>query len=98
MEPLDRPRASERQRLHQHLRWHVVPLRDTKTMRHILSMRVSASKTRIRFAGLLCAFLTVTGASAQFADWTTGGFDAQRSNWQRSDTKISLEAMRKPGF
>lgn len=32
------------------------------------------------------------------SDWTTTGFDAQRSYWIRSDPKISLESMRKPGF
>ena len=32
------------------------------------------------------------------ADWTTVGNDAQRSSWVRRDAKISLEAMRKPGF
>ncbi|HYP06140.1 MAG TPA: hypothetical protein VER03_07865 [Bryobacteraceae bacterium] len=46
----------------------------------------------------LCAALTAALASAQFADWNTAGFDAQRSNWLRTDTKISLESMRTPGF
>lgn len=43
------------------------------------------------------------GAGTAFAqrgtgDWMTSGFDAQRSNWVRSDAKISLETMSKPGF
>lgn len=45
-----------------------------------------------------CVLLLATTASAQFADWTTTGFDAQRSHWLRSDTKISRESMAKPGF
>ena len=31
-------------------------------------------------------------------DWTTSGYDAQRSSWVRSDPKISLESLQKPGF
>ncbi|MBS1872586.1 MAG: PQQ-like beta-propeller repeat protein [Acidobacteria bacterium] len=31
-------------------------------------------------------------------DWTTAGFDAQRSHWVRADLKISPENMSKPGF
>ena len=31
-------------------------------------------------------------------DWTTIGNDAQRSNWLRSDAKISPEVLAKPGF
>ena len=38
-------------------------------------------------------------ASAQLTgDWTTTGFDAQRSFWARSDARISLDNMRKGGF
>ncbi len=49
---------------------------------------------------IICA---LAGAGAAFAqpgvgDWTTTGFDAQRSFWVRNDAKISLETMRKPGF
>ncbi|MEX2300402.1 MAG: hypothetical protein WD733_05665, partial [Bryobacterales bacterium] len=32
------------------------------------------------------------------SDWMTAGYDPQRSRWVRSDPKISLESMRKPGF
>ncbi|HYO84794.1 MAG TPA: hypothetical protein VES20_25555 [Bryobacteraceae bacterium] len=47
-----------------------------------------------------CALLVPSFARAQTggSDWTTTGFDAQRSYWIRSDPKISLESMRKPGF
>jgi outer membrane protein assembly factor BamB len=31
-------------------------------------------------------------------DWMTSAFDAQRSNWVRSDGKISVQSMSKPGF
>ena len=37
-------------------------------------------------------------AFAQSGDWMNGGFDAQRSNWVRNDSKISVESLRKPGF
>lgn len=32
------------------------------------------------------------------SDWMTTAYDVQRSAWVRSDAKISLENMRKPGF
>src|SRR5215475_2173835 len=32
------------------------------------------------------------------ADWMTSNGDAQRSSWVRTDAKISVETMRKPGF
>src|SRR5438105_14198191 len=45
------------------------------------------------------ALLAVSAARAQRGvDWMTGGYDAQRSSWVRSDGKISPETMRKPGF
>ncbi len=31
-------------------------------------------------------------------DWTTSGNDAQRSNWLRSDSKISVDSVRSPDF
>ena len=48
----------------------------------------------------VCALLSQSVAHAQrgVGDWTTGGFDAQRSHWVRNDAKISVESMRKPGF
>src|SRR5512139_1056103 len=53
----------------------------------------------LRFISL-CALAGAGIATAQFGagDWTTTGFDAQRSFWVRGDPKISLESMRKPGF
>jgi outer membrane protein assembly factor BamB len=45
------------------------------------------------------ALLAVSVARAQRGvDWMTDGYDAQRSSWVRSDGKISLASMRKPGF
>src|SRR4051794_38454026 len=48
----------------------------------------------------VCALMCQTAAYAQrgVGDWTTSGFDAQRSHWVRNDAKISLESLRKPGF
>jgi hypothetical protein len=40
----------------------------------------------------------VAHAQRGVGDWTTGGFDAQRSHWVRNDAKISVDSMRKPGF
>ncbi|HVH10430.1 MAG TPA: hypothetical protein VM736_11600, partial [Gemmatimonadales bacterium] len=36
--------------------------------------------------------------SLRAQDWTTSGYDAQRSSWVRTDPKISPETLRKPGF
>jgi outer membrane protein assembly factor BamB len=47
------------------------------------------------------AFLLPGPVRAQFRggpDWMTAGGDAQRSSWIRSDPKISVERMEKPGF
>jgi outer membrane protein assembly factor BamB len=51
-------------------------------------------------SALLAVSLFTPGLQAQFGagDWTTTGFDAQRSHWLRGDPKISLESMRRPGF
>ncbi len=50
-------------------------------------------------APILCCILIQTQAIAQRgADWMTAGNDAQRSNWQRTDGKISVASMSKPGF
>ena len=35
---------------------------------------------------------------ARAQDWTTSGYDAQRSSWVRTDPRISPETLRKPGF
>src|SRR5437867_129175 len=54
-----------------------------------------------RFAvAAICAVLGTSVASAQrgVGDWMTGGADAQRSSWVRTDAKISTESLRKPGF
>ena len=54
-------------------------------------MRASAA------AALVClGALTWTHALAQ--DWTTGGYDAQRSSWVRAEGKISAASLRTPGF
>ena len=39
----------------------------------------------------------VMGQGRGGPEWTTGGNDAQRSSWVRSDEKISRESMAKPG-
>jgi outer membrane protein assembly factor BamB len=57
----------------------------------------TASLTIIAAGALLCTH----AARAQFGrpgDWTTSGYDAQRSMWVRSDPKISVASMQKPEF
>lgn len=54
-------------------------------------------------ASTVTALAWLTGAMAGTApagaqEWTTGGYDAQRSSWVRTDTKISPAGLRKPGF
>ncbi len=47
------------------------------------------------------ALLFTNAARAQFGrpgDWTTSGYDAQRSLWIRSDPKISVASVQKPDF
>lgn len=52
--------------------------------------------------GIGFATLWTDAARAQIArggvEWVTAGGDAQRSSWVRTDPKISVENMRKPGF
>jgi outer membrane protein assembly factor BamB len=48
-----------------------------------------------------CSLLAASAAHAQGrgnANWTTAGYDAQRSSWVRTDPKISAESLRQPGF
>jgi hypothetical protein len=49
-----------------------------------------------------CAFVWLEVSHAQLGrgghEWMTVGGDAQRSSWIRSDPKISVEALQKPGF
>ncbi len=57
------------------------------------------------FSGVIlslgCAVVWMGAAHAQFrggSDWFTAGGDAQRSSWIRTDAKISVEKIAKPGF
>jgi len=56
-------------------------------------MRASAAAALI-WLGSVGARTTLARAQ----EWTTGGYDAQRSSWVRTDTKISPAGIRKPGF
>ena len=54
---------------------------------------------RVAAVLMYAAGVLVTGATTLRAqDWTTAGYDAQRSSWVRSDAKISPDNLRKPGF
>jgi hypothetical protein len=56
-------------------------------------MRASAAAALAWLSGVEAG---TTPARAQ--EWTTGGYDAQRSSWVRTDTKISPAGVGKPGF
>jgi outer membrane protein assembly factor BamB len=61
-------------------------------------MRRFAAVTIVCFG---CVVAWTGAANAQGrggADWMTSNGDAQRSAWVRTDTKIFVETMRKPGF
>ena len=48
-----------------------------------------------------CALICAGSVCAQGrgpTNWTTAGYDAQRTSWVRTDSKISSESMAKPGF
>jgi outer membrane protein assembly factor BamB len=51
---------------------------------------------------LACAFVWPAAARAQggrgSSDWMTAGGDAQRTSWVRTDPKISVNNVQKPGF
>src|SRR4029434_8851143 len=51
-------------------------------------------------ASIALCFLATALAIAQRGgqEWLTSNADAQRSSWIRTDAKISIESIRKPGF
>src|SRR2546425_3686677 len=50
-------------------------------------------------AALVCLGGVLVGANpAPAQDWTTAGYDAQRSSWVRADAKISRDSVHAPGF
>jgi outer membrane protein assembly factor BamB len=65
----------------------------------ILTMRRLTASIALPLA---CAFVWAAVARAQggrgAADWMTAGGDAQRSSWVRTDPKISVNSVEKPGF
>lgn len=42
--------------------------------------------------------ITLGGIAAQAQDWRTAGYDAQRSQWVRSDRKIAADTVKSPDF
>jgi len=55
-------------------------------------MRASAA------AAMVCLGVVARTPAARAQDWTTGGYDAQRSSWVRAEGKISAASLQKPGF
>ena len=55
-------------------------------------MRASAA------AAMVCLGIVAVTPAARAQDWTTGGYDAQRSSWVRAEGKISAASLQKPGF
>jgi outer membrane protein assembly factor BamB len=65
----------------------------------VITMRRLTASAALPFA---CAFVWTAAARAQGGrgapDWMTAGGDAQRSSWVRTDPKISVSSVEKPGF
>jgi outer membrane protein assembly factor BamB len=65
----------------------------------VITMRRLTASAALPFA---CAFAWAATARAQggrgASDWMTAGGDAQRSSWVRTDPKISVDRIQKPGF
>lgn len=63
----------------------------------------SGLETRVGYlaavaAGVLLAALVPAHVAAQGREWTTSGYDAQRSNWVRADPRISKAAIEEGQF
>ena len=58
----------------------------------------SLARTATTAGAVLILLKSVSLAQKGNQDWTTIGYDAQRSNWLRNDAKISPETLSKPGF
>src|SRR5207237_10156636 len=89
MEPLGRPVRSQRPRLPGHVRRDGVLLRRRP-------MRAAPLMAVVMSAGVALGGAGADSARAQ--DWTTGGYDAQRSSWVRAEGKISAATLQRPGF
>ena len=59
-------------------------------------MRASPLMAVVMSAGLALGGAGADTARAQ--DWTTAGYDAQRSSWVRAEGKISAARLQRPGF
>jgi len=59
-------------------------------------MRASPLMAVVMSAGVALGGAGADSARAQ--DWTTGGYDAQRSSWVRAEGKISAATLQRPGF
>src|SRR6185295_3756967 len=96
MEPLQRADRRERTRLHRDLRRH--PL----LLRHPAVGRRQAMRARPLIIVVVTSMLAAGLAFAQVgrggSQWLTALGDAQRTSWVRTDDKISVPAMSKPGF
>ncbi len=55
-------------------------------------------RSNTRATGTLAACLMLLATTGRSDDWTTLGFDAQRSSWIRADLKTSVETVRSGGF
>jgi hypothetical protein len=56
-------------------------------------------RERLRFIGICIAAAGMAYAQGRGpANWTTAGYDAQRTSWIKTDPKISAESLSKPGF
>lgn len=61
--------------------------------------RVMSGSRRLFVAVAACAVVLPIALAAQSSrEWTTGAFDAQRTNWVRTDVRISREALQDGSF
>src|SRR4029079_13430793 len=102
MEPFQRLVDRHRPRLHRHLRWDAVLLRcgEPAGARHHFTGGTSMSpQLRRALTVAACAAIASSLLHAQGrggAEWTTSGYDAQRTASIKADPRISVQTMQKP--
>src|SRR5262249_17281696 len=89
VQPLHQPVGGERTRVHRHLR------------RKALLLQCEMTTPRRIIFGAVLAAASFTALHAQGrggGEWTAAAFDAQRTNWVRSDARLTPDAVKKGQF
>ena len=94
VESLQRHHRRERPRLHRHLG------RDALRLWRQVGRGWKCARTDclLLVAVLIAGGVTFAQVGRGWSDWPTPYADAQRTSWLRTDPKISVESMSKPGF